>query len=63
VFRKSPVIQLATKMSLAWYLRNYVCVRHLVDRLSPILACAFFCNLQSFRRYSFIFIICKKNIQ
>ncbi|XP_018318180.1 uncharacterized protein [Mycetomoellerius zeteki] len=48
--RKSPAIQLATKISFAWYLRNYVCVRHLVDQLSPILACAFFCNLQSFRR-------------
>ncbi|XP_018374281.1 PREDICTED: germinal-center associated nuclear protein isoform X2 [Trachymyrmex cornetzi] len=48
--KKSPAIQLATKISLAWYLRNYVYVRHLVAQLPPILACAFFCNLQSFRR-------------
>lgn len=48
--KKSPAIQLATKISFAWYLRNYVCVRHLIERLSPILTCAFFCNLQSFRR-------------
>ncbi|XP_018357186.1 PREDICTED: germinal-center associated nuclear protein isoform X2 [Trachymyrmex septentrionalis] len=48
--KKSPAIQLATKISLAWYLRNYVYVRHLVEQLPPILACAFFCNLQSFRR-------------
>ncbi|XP_012057346.1 PREDICTED: germinal-center associated nuclear protein [Atta cephalotes] len=48
--KKSPAIQLATKISLAWYLRNYVYVRHLVKQLPPILACAFFCNLQSFRR-------------
>ncbi|XP_011054142.1 PREDICTED: germinal-center associated nuclear protein isoform X1 [Acromyrmex echinatior] len=48
--KKSPAIQLATKISLAWYLRNYVYVHHLVKQLPPILACAFFCNLQSFRR-------------
>ncbi|KYN06755.1 80 kDa MCM3-associated protein [Cyphomyrmex costatus] len=48
--KKSPAIQLATKISLAWYLRNYVCICHLVGQLPPILACAFFCNLQSFRR-------------
>ncbi|XP_011168263.1 SAC3 domain-containing protein 1 isoform X1 [Solenopsis invicta] len=48
--KKSPAIQLATKISLAWYLRNYVYVRHLVTQLPPLLACAFFCNLQSFRR-------------
>lgn len=49
--RNSPAIRLATKISLAWYLRNYVRVCYLVQQLPPILACAFFCNLQSFRRY------------
>ncbi|EZA60969.1 germinal-center associated nuclear protein isoform X2 [Ooceraea biroi] len=49
-FKNSPIIQLAIKISLAWYLRNYVRVRRLVQQLPPILACAFFCNLQSFRR-------------
>lgn len=58
--RKSPAIQLATKISLAWYLRNYVYVRHLVTQLPPLLACAFFCNLQSFRRYLLIFIMYTK---
>lgn len=48
--KKSPAIQLATKISLAWYLKNYICVHHLIEQLPPILACAFFCNLQSFRR-------------
>ncbi|KAL0116527.1 hypothetical protein PUN28_009887 [Cardiocondyla obscurior] len=48
--KKLPNIQLATRISLAWYLKNYVCVHRLVKQLSPILACAFFCNLQSFRR-------------
>lgn len=48
--KKSPAIRLATKISLAWYLRNYVYVHHLVIQLPPLLACAFFCNLQSFRR-------------
>jgi len=48
--KKSSAIQLATKISLAWYLRNYARVRHLVRQLPPILACAFFCNLQSCRR-------------
>lgn len=48
--KKSPAIRLATKISLAWYLRNYICVHHLAKQLPPILACAFFCNLQSFRR-------------
>ncbi|XP_070151377.1 germinal-center associated nuclear protein [Polyergus mexicanus] len=48
--KNSPAIQLATKISLAWYLRNYVRVCYLVQQLPPILACAFFCNLQSFRR-------------
>ncbi|XP_077274925.1 SAC3 domain-containing protein 1 [Temnothorax americanus] len=48
--KKSSAIRLATRISLAWYLRNYVCVRRLVKQLPPILACAFFCNLQSFKR-------------
>ncbi|XP_050459715.1 germinal-center associated nuclear protein isoform X2 [Cataglyphis hispanica] len=48
--RNSPAIQIATKISLAWYLRNYVRVCYLAQQLPPILACAFFCNLQSFRR-------------
>ncbi|CAL1677229.1 unnamed protein product [Lasius platythorax] len=48
--KNSPAIRLATKISLAWYLRNYVRVCYLVQQLPPILACAFFCNLQSFRR-------------
>ncbi|XP_012526268.1 SAC3 domain-containing protein 1 [Monomorium pharaonis] len=48
--KKSSAVQLATKISLSWYLRNYVCVHRLVKQLPPILGCAFFCNLQSFRR-------------
>ncbi|XP_029175660.1 germinal-center associated nuclear protein isoform X2 [Nylanderia fulva] len=48
--KNSPVIRLATKISLAWYLKNYARVHYLVQQLPPILACAFFCNLQSFRR-------------
>ncbi|EFN66758.1 SAC3 domain-containing protein 1 [Camponotus floridanus] len=48
--KNSPAIQLATKISLAWYIRNYVRVCYLVQQLPPILACAFFCNLQNFRR-------------
>lgn len=48
--KNSPAIQLAIKISLAWYIRNYVRVCYLVPKLPPILACAFFCNLQNFRR-------------
>ncbi|XP_072743056.1 germinal-center associated nuclear protein isoform X2 [Anoplolepis gracilipes] len=48
--KNSSAIQLATKISLAWYLGNYVRVCYLVQQLPPILACAFFCNLQNFRR-------------
>ncbi|XP_014468556.1 PREDICTED: germinal-center associated nuclear protein isoform X2 [Dinoponera quadriceps] len=48
--KNSPAVKLAIQISLAWYLRNYVRVHYLIQRLSPILACAFFSNLQSFRR-------------
>ncbi|EFN89693.1 80 kDa MCM3-associated protein [Harpegnathos saltator] len=48
--KNSPAVKLATQISLSWYLRNYVRVHHLVKQLPPILACAFFCNLQSFRK-------------
>ncbi|KAL6260269.1 hypothetical protein P5V15_007801 [Pogonomyrmex californicus] len=48
--KKTSAVELATKISLAWYTRNYVRVSRLVRQLNKILACAFFCNLQSFRR-------------
>lgn len=63
--RNSPTIQLAIKISLAWYIRNYVRVCYLVQQLPPILAFAFFCNLQNFRRYISYFLLLarKKMIQ
>ncbi|XP_032686486.1 germinal-center associated nuclear protein isoform X2 [Odontomachus brunneus] len=48
--KNSPTVKLAVQISLAWYLRNYVRVHRLVQQLSPLMACAFFSNLQSFRR-------------
>lgn len=47
--KNSSIIQLAIQISLAWYLRSYVRVCRLAQQLPPILACAFFCNLQSLR--------------
>ncbi|KAG7213873.1 hypothetical protein KM043_003081 [Ampulex compressa] len=48
--RLSKDIQLAIKISLAWYLRNYVRVFRLIHQLSPILVCAAMTNLRSIRR-------------
>lgn len=48
--REAKDIQLAIKISLAWYLRNYVRVCNLIQRLSPILVCAALVGLQHIRR-------------
>ncbi|XP_012233389.2 SAC3 domain-containing protein 1 [Linepithema humile] len=48
--KNTPAVKLAIKISLAWYLRNYVHVCRLIQQLPPLLVCASFCNLQSFRR-------------
>ncbi|XP_043490954.1 SAC3 domain-containing protein 1 isoform X2 [Polistes fuscatus] len=48
--RKSEEIKLATKISIAWYLKNYVRVFRLIEKLRPIFVCAVMCNLKSLRR-------------
>lgn len=48
--RISKEVQLAIKISIAWYLKNYVRVFRLVEKLQPILVCAIMCNLRSLRR-------------
>ncbi|XP_015181040.1 PREDICTED: germinal-center associated nuclear protein [Polistes dominula] len=48
--RNSEEIKLATKISIAWYLKNYVRVFRLIEKLRPIFVCAVMCNLKSLRR-------------
>ncbi|XP_035732673.1 SAC3 domain-containing protein 1-like [Vespa mandarinia] len=48
--RKLEEIRLATNISIAWYLRNYVRVFRLIQKLRPILVCAAMCNLKNMRR-------------
>ncbi|XP_014604903.1 PREDICTED: SAC3 domain-containing protein 1 isoform X2 [Polistes canadensis] len=48
--RKSEEVKLATKISIAWYLKNYVRVFRLIEKLRPIFVCAVMCNLKSLRR-------------
>ncbi|KAI4489900.1 hypothetical protein M0804_004082 [Polistes exclamans] len=47
---KSEEVKLATKISIAWYLKNYVRVFRLIEKLRPIFVCAVMCNLKSLRR-------------
>ena len=48
--KRSVDIQLSTKISLAWYLKNYARVCSLIRQLPPILVCAAMINIQNIRR-------------
>ncbi|KZC09028.1 PREDICTED: SAC3 domain-containing protein 1 [Dufourea novaeangliae] len=48
--RRSSDVQLAMKISFAWYLRNYARVCSLIQQLSPILVCAAMINISNIRR-------------
>ncbi|XP_015121292.1 germinal-center associated nuclear protein [Diachasma alloeum] len=49
-YRNSPTMQMALKISLAWYLRNYVQVCRTMVKLPPLLAMAAMSNLPRIRR-------------
>ncbi|XP_031845412.1 SAC3 domain-containing protein 1 isoform X2 [Nomia melanderi] len=51
--RRSPSVRLSTEISLAWYLKNYVRVCSLIQRLSPMLVCAAMINIPNIRRTTF----------
>lgn len=50
-FRNSSEVKLATKISFAWYLKNYVATTRLLQKLSPLSKCAVFCNLRIIKRF------------
>ncbi|XP_063974825.1 germinal-center associated nuclear protein isoform X1 [Diachasmimorpha longicaudata] len=49
-YRKSPTMKMAVKISLAWYVRNYVQVCRAIVKLPPLLAMAAMINLPRIRR-------------